>query len=146
MAGGNSSAASPAASKRSVSRHSPSPVLARSVTAGSGGVPEPVQRHTTGSPFATALTSGAALSRFPPPASPNNQSASAATSARYASALAPPRNAQRYHPAAAISARRSARAPAPRRSDSSTTGRARPRRASRAVSATTAALSGDVGV
>src|SRR2546429_7427807 len=60
-----------------------------------------------------------------------------AISARYASALAPPRNAQRYSPAPATTARR-----LPSRSDSTTSGRGAPRRPSRAVSTTTAALSG----
>ena len=69
-----------------------------------------------------------------PPSS--SQSASAATTARYASALAPPRNAQRNSPDAATVARR-----APPPGERTITGRAAPRRASRAVSATTAELS-----
>src|SRR6266849_6939225 len=95
----------------------------------------PVQRHASGIPFGTSFVTAA--NRSPPALLlPKSQSVSAATRARYASALAPPRNAQRYSPAAAISARR-----CPPLSDSTTTGRGGPRRASRAPSATVIALS-----
>src|SRR6266705_1995588 len=108
---------------------------ARSSTT-SRGVPDPTQRHSSGIPFGTSYVTG--RNRSPLPAPPaNSQSVTPATSARYASALAPPRNAQRYSPPAATIARR-----APPRSDSTTTGRGGPRRASRAVSATIVPLSG----
>src|SRR6266702_7692902 len=94
-----------------------------------------------GRPLATTRATGTTLSPFPLPPSPSSShSASAAMSARYASSLAPPRNAQRYSPAPAILTRRW-----PPRSVSNSTGRAGPRRARRAVSATTVELSGVVG-
>src|SRR5437763_6246174 len=131
--GGSDSSARPVASNRRVSvRLLPA---AASVTTASCGDPEPLQRHATGVPFGTAFATGTNRSRLPAP-STSSQSASAATTARYASALAPPRNAQRNSPEATTVARR-----APPDCDSAITGRAAPRRASRAVSTTTAELS-----
>ena len=101
----------------------------------SRAAPDPAQRQTVGMPFGTSYVTGTNLSPLPSPFS-SSQSVSPATSARYASALAPPRNAHRYSPPTAITARRR-----PSRSESSSTGRGGPRRASRAVSATTAELS-----
>src|SRR2546423_5626476 len=131
--GGGDSWARPVASTRRVSVRLAPP--AASVTTASCGDPEPLQRHATGVPFGTALTTGTNRSLLPAP-STSSQSANAATTARYASALAPPRNAQRNNPDAATMARR-----APPACDSTITGRAAPRRASRAVSTTTAELS-----
>src|SRR5438094_4203416 len=102
----------------------------------SRGVPGAAQRQTIGIPFGVSYVTGTNRSPLPSPFS-SSQSVSPAISARYASPLAPPRNAQRYSPPAAIMARRR-----PSRSDKSSTGRGGPRRASRAVSATTAELSG----
>src|SRR5690349_18326753 len=99
------------------------------------GVPGAAQRQTIGIPFGVSYVTGTNLSPLPSPFS-SSQSVSPAMSARYASPLAPPRNAQRYNPPAAIRARRR-----PSRSDNRSTGRGGPRRASRAVSATTAELS-----
>src|SRR5437773_876346 len=139
--GGSDNSARPVASKRSVSvRLVPAAV---SVTVTSRGEPAPAQRHATGIPLDTSCITGANVSPLPSPP-PSSQSASAATSARYASALAPPRNAQRNSPAAATVARR-ALPPAPSCSDSTITGRGVPRRARRAVSTTTAALSAGEG-
>src|SRR5205814_6329002 len=131
--GGSDSSARPVASNRRVSVRLAPP--AASVTTASCGDPEPLQRHATGVPFGTAFATGTNRSLLPAP-STSSQSASAATTARYASALAPPRNAQRNNPAAATVARR-----APPTCDRTITGRAAPRRASRALSTTTAELS-----
>src|SRR5438105_3429442 len=131
--GGSDSSARPVASNRSVSMRLLPPAV--SVTTSSCGGPDSVQRHTIGIPLGASRITGTNFSHLPsPPVS--SQSAKAATTARYASALAPPRNAQRNSPDAATAARR-----APPGCDSTITGRAAPRRARRAVSTTTAALS-----